>query len=81
MVDKAEMTLLRAEFDEGHIEWVLFNEQGSEIQYEELHTDARYAFVSVLNNVIDAYVFAEATFLNWSGQEIFRHQKRKTIQR
>lgn len=80
-MDTAETALLRTEFDEGRIEWSLFNAQGSEIQYAELHTDARYAFVSVLNDVIDSYIFVDATFLDWNGQEVFRHQERKTVQR
>jgi hypothetical protein len=63
------------------IEWCLFNAQGGEIQHEELHTDARYAFISVLNDAIDAYIFVDATFLDWDRQEIFRHQERKTVHR
>ena len=56
-------------------------ETDSEIQYDELHTDALYAFVSIMNSVIDSYIFVDATFLDWVGQEIFRHQARKTVQR
>ena len=36
-MDTVDATLLRTEFDEGHIEWCLFNAQGSEIQYNEFH--------------------------------------------
>jgi hypothetical protein len=81
IMDTVEATLLHTEFDEGRIEWSLFNAQGSEIQHEKFHTDARYAFVSVLNDVIDAYVLVDVTFLDWNGQEIFRYQERKTVQR
>ena len=67
------------EFEVGHVEWMLFNPQGRQINDEGFGTDARYAYVSVKNDIVDAYICIDASSLFLKGQTIFRHEKRTTV--
>jgi hypothetical protein len=79
VIDTLETTLILTEFEVGHFEWVLFNPQGRQIDEEGVSTNARYAYVSIKNNTIDAYICIDASSLSLKGQAIFRHEKRTTL--
>ena len=64
VIDTGEVTLLRMQFTEGHVQWILFNSTGQDVRHSHFSTDAKYAYISIKNGTIEKTDLLEDTYFD-----------------
>ena len=81
LVDSKDVSILRCKFDAGRVEWVVCNPAGVRVEAGGLSTDARAAYVDVVEGKPPAVSAHDATFIKLDGVELIRREQRQDVEK
>lgn len=70
--DTVETTVLRCEFDEDRVEWIVFNPDGQRIEANAVVTDARFAYVDIVDDKTVGVEAEGGSLLTVDGDQVIK---------
>jgi hypothetical protein len=81
LADSEKTSILRCKFDPKRTEWIVCNPAGERVSAGGLSTDARAAYVDLMNGKPQAFSAMDTTFLALDGVDMVRQNGRKDVEK